>query len=63
MPDFDRDELEVWRRHPVTKSLLDEFSLEGALKRYRAAASVQDLGYAQGVHDTCAKFLKIATGR
>ena len=45
---IDKDEVQEWMRHPVTKFLLARIGEEATVTRYRAATDVLSLGQAQG---------------
>lgn len=43
----DKDEIEVWCRHPVTRELFAELQ-ESILKNYRVSETPFDIGFARG---------------
>jgi len=45
---IDKDEVEIWMRHPVTKLLVQNLKDEELMRRYRNATDVLELGRAQG---------------
>lgn len=49
---LDPDEIESWRRHPVTQELMKALKKEDPVFRYRGANDMLSLGRAQG-YDMC----------
>ena len=45
---LDRDEIEMWKRHPVTQALVKALKKEDSLFRFRSANDLISLGRAQG---------------
>lgn len=45
---LDPDEIEMWKRNPVTQELLKAIKKEDPIHRYRAANDLVSLGRAQG---------------
>lgn len=45
---LDPDEIENWRRHPVTQFLKQEIARQNVRHRYRTAQDLLTLGRAQG---------------
>lgn len=51
---IDPDEIENWRRHPVTQFLLQEIRKQNVNHRYRVASDLLTLGRAQGFDEALA---------
>ena len=51
---IDPDEIENWRRHPVTQYLLQEVRRQNVHHRYRVATDLLTLGRAQGFDEALA---------
>lgn len=49
---LDPDEIEMWKRHPVTQEFLKVLKKEDPVHRYRGANDLLSLGRAQG-YDMC----------
>jgi len=58
-PRFDPDELEEWRRNPVTQYLASELRRQNVAHRYRIATDLITLGRAQGFDEALNLTLKI----
>lgn len=51
---IDPDEIQNWRRHPVTQFLLQEIRKQNVNHRYRVATDLLTLGRAQGYDEALA---------